>query len=152
MNKFHAIRDFLWVLQAFLRGVLYQKTYRPQGDFFRPPGPASVRLIKMLMGWWGFRPATMNELIAFWNTAGNNDKRDTLVSFDPEATTEHMLSIRGTAGPYEFDSPAHYYCDAIYYNGVSLEEQQRGWGRGGGPSFGTLSRHWGHYRFLAVRQ
>lgn len=151
MNKIKAIRDFLWVLQAFLRGkVLYQKTYRPQGNFFRPPGPASVRRIRMLMEWWCFRPATMDELIAFWSVAGNNDKRDTLVSFDPEATTEHMLSVRGTADPHEFDSSANYYCDVVYYNGVSLKEQQEL--RKGGPSFGILSRRWGRYRFLAVRQ
>lgn len=153
MNKFHAIRDFLWVLQAFLRGkILHQKIYRPQGSFFRPPGPASVRRIRMLMEWWRFRPATKDELIAFWNAAGRNDKRDTLVSFDPKATEEHIRSVRATAhGDPPYDSAANFYCDVLYYNGVSLEEQQ--WGRGeGNPNFGILSCKWGRHRFLAVHQ
>ncbi len=56
-------RDFLWVLQAFLRGkVLRQKVYQPQGNFFRLSVPVTARRNTMLMRWWGYRPATMAEL------------------------------------------------------------------------------------------
>ena len=63
MTKFSAIRDFLWVPQAFLRGkVLRQKNYRFQDNFFRLTVPVTARRIVMLMKWWGYRPATMAEL------------------------------------------------------------------------------------------
>ena len=63
MTKFNAIRDFLWVLQAFLRGkVLCQKAYCPQGDLFQLSIPVTAKRITMLMKWWGYRPATMAEL------------------------------------------------------------------------------------------
>ena len=61
--KFNAIRDFLWVFQAFLRGkLLRQKAYRPQGNFFRLPVPVTAKRITMLMKWWDYRPATMADL------------------------------------------------------------------------------------------
>ena len=68
---FKAVRSFLWVLQAFLRGkVLRQKAYRPQGNIFRLPVSTSARRIKMLVKWWGFRPATTKELMEL---IGHND-------------------------------------------------------------------------------
>ena len=75
MTKFNAIRDFLWVLQAFLRGkVLRQKAYRPvyqiggnyfSFDHFTRSVPitsgTTIRRMTMLMRWWGFRPMTPEE-------------------------------------------------------------------------------------------
>lgn len=65
MIKFNAIRDFLWVLQAFLRGkLLRQKAYCPQGTFFKLslPFPVTAKRIKTLMSWWGYRMATLTDL------------------------------------------------------------------------------------------
>ncbi|MBI1957332.1 MAG: hypothetical protein HYS44_02655 [Candidatus Niyogibacteria bacterium] len=62
MKKLNAIRDFLWVLQAFLRGkVLRQKAYWPLDNVLRPPVPTTVRRISMLMRWWGYRLPTLDE-------------------------------------------------------------------------------------------
>jgi len=63
MKKFKAIHDFLWVFQAFMRGkVLRQKVYCSQENFFRMPVPANVKRTTMLMKWWGYRPASEDDL------------------------------------------------------------------------------------------
>ncbi len=55
--------DFLWVLQAFLRGkVLRQKDYRPQGNVFCLSTQTNYKRITMLMKWWARRPATVAEV------------------------------------------------------------------------------------------
>lgn len=59
---FSNIRDFLWVLQAYLRGkLLRQKAYRLQGNMFRLPVPVTTKRILMLIKWWGHRPLTIKE-------------------------------------------------------------------------------------------
>jgi hypothetical protein len=74
MTKFNAIRDFLWVFRAFLRGkLLYQKAYRPQGNFFRLPVPVTAKRITMLMKWWGHRPMTLNEAKALMEQMSKQD-------------------------------------------------------------------------------
>lgn len=60
---FNKIGDFLWVLQAFLRGKLFcQKAYRPQGNFF-PPVPVTIKRVSMLMKWWGHRLMSIDEVV-----------------------------------------------------------------------------------------
>lgn len=62
---FKTFRDYLWVLQAFLRGkVLRQKAYQPQGNFFRLPVPMTTNRILMLMKWWGLRHESQGRLSA----------------------------------------------------------------------------------------
>ncbi len=57
------VLDFLWVLQAYLRGkVLRQKDYLPQDNFFRPSTATNCKRITMLMKWWARRPATIAEV------------------------------------------------------------------------------------------
>jgi len=59
---FKNLRDYLWVLQAFLRGkVLRQKAYTPQDNCFRLPVSMTTNRILMLMKWWGLRPLTQKE-------------------------------------------------------------------------------------------
>ena len=59
---FKNLRDYLWVVQVFLRGkVLRQKAYMPQGNCFRLPVPMTTYRILMLMKWWGLRPLTQAE-------------------------------------------------------------------------------------------
>ena len=59
---FKNLRDYLWVVQVFLRGkVLRQKAYMPQGNCFRLPVPMTTYRILMLMKWWGLRPLTQKE-------------------------------------------------------------------------------------------
>jgi len=63
MTKLEAICDFLWVLQAFLRGkVLRQKAYRPNTNGFRLPVSCTVERMLMLTRWWGYRPMTLEEV------------------------------------------------------------------------------------------
>lgn len=60
---FGSVLDFLWVLQAYLRGkVLRQKNYRLQGNFFRLATATNYKRITMLMKWWGHRSATTAEI------------------------------------------------------------------------------------------
>jgi len=57
------ISDWLWVLQAYLRGkMLRQKAYRPNGNKFRFPVSVTTARIMMLIKLWGFRPMTVAEL------------------------------------------------------------------------------------------
>ncbi len=56
--------DYLWVLQAFLRGkVLRQKAYRPQGNIFRAMPGGSIGRMLILIRWWGYRPMTLEEAL-----------------------------------------------------------------------------------------
>ncbi|MFA5124276.1 MAG: hypothetical protein WC473_00400 [Patescibacteria group bacterium] len=63
------ILDYLWVIVAYLRGkVLRQKAYRPQGAgelaFFQAARGANFRRISILSKWWGYRLATLDELLS----------------------------------------------------------------------------------------
>ena len=67
MTKFNSIRDFLWTLQAYLRGkILRQKAYRPQtqGNFsvFRATTGTTARRATMLIKWWGRRPMSVEDM------------------------------------------------------------------------------------------
>lgn len=80
---FNTIRDFLWVLQAFLRGkLLRQKAYRPQGNFFRPPVPVTIKRITRLMKWWGHRPMTLDEVKTLMEQAAKWDNPEVLYGGD----------------------------------------------------------------------
>jgi len=77
-SKKVTLLDFLWVLQAFLRGkVLRQKDYRPQGNVFCLSTQTNYKRITMLMDWWGHRPATLKETMALMaevKMGANNDR------------------------------------------------------------------------------
>lgn len=141
-----SFRDRLWVLQAFLHGkVLRQKAYRPQDNFFRAMPGITVRRMTTLMRWWGFRPATSDELTAFWEATAEVEKKTPLVAIDPIVTTERVRYVRTTARePY--DPAVNFYCDVVYLDEGSSAQH---------PSFGWLdkNRDWGDKtRFLAVLQ
>lgn len=56
-------RDFMWVLQAFLRGtMLCQKAYQPQSKVFRLPESVPAHRITMLMRWRGYKPLTAKDV------------------------------------------------------------------------------------------
>ena len=151
MTKSNSFFDFLWVLKVFLRGnVLRQKAYRPQGNFFCNVPGTTLKRMEMFMQRWGFRPAKQKELVAFWGMAAEDDKRFTLISIDSFATALRIWHVRTKAfSPFDFDD-LYFFCDILYYNGVSLEEQREGLEKGD-PSFGTFSCEWSkRCRFLAV--
>jgi hypothetical protein len=60
----NTLRDYLWVIQAFLRGkILRQKAYRPKDNSFCLSVPVTGKRISILMKWWKFRPMTIKEAI-----------------------------------------------------------------------------------------
>lgn len=64
MKKEIKIIDYLWVLQAFLRGkILRQKAYRPQGNIFHTIPGGSIERMLILIRWWGYRPMTAEEWV-----------------------------------------------------------------------------------------
>jgi len=73
VNNKLSIRDFFWVLFAFVRGkLLRQKAYRPKpwggnsSIIFGMQGANFCRL-SLLMKWWGLRPMTQQELHTYLN-------------------------------------------------------------------------------------
>ena len=66
MTVLNWFRDYLWVLQAYLRGkVLRQKYYRPQTSVYfniPPTTNATTKRMVLLIRWWGLRPATFGDM------------------------------------------------------------------------------------------
>ena len=74
IDRFKSSRDFLWVLQAFLRGkVLRQKAYRPHGNgkgfFLRvPEGTSQERSTALLKKWKG-KPIMVKDVVEGSNSS-----------------------------------------------------------------------------------
>jgi len=91
MTNRSTIGNFLWVLQAYARGkVLRQTAYRPKGNLFRAmPGATAERMLR-LMRWWGFNPATPEDLVALMQQqvrqqeVVGRDGRVPMVEYRPE--------------------------------------------------------------------
>ena len=72
-----SVRDFFWVLAAFLRGkLLQQKAYCPQstsGNMCLMSGMKgmSIRRMSLLMKWWGLRAMTLKEATALVEKGGS---------------------------------------------------------------------------------
>lgn len=134
-----------WIIMAFLRGkILHQRNYRPREEhFFHAVPGATIQRMTILMRWWGFRPATMEELSAFWEGMTSDAKRTPLVALDPIAVAEY--------GRQQVQVVQRRYPDARWnYDVAYLDEGSEA----KFPSFGRLdkSRDWGRRtRFLAVR-
>ena len=96
------VRDFFWVLQAYLRGkVLRQKAYLPQpwgtmSSFQWVSGMTVSRAIT-LAKWWGCRPATFQEVNRLlrdtdsipylrWNGS------EVEMEYDPDHRSESLVS------------------------------------------------------------
>ena len=67
--KTDCVRDFFWVLIAFVRGkLLRQKTYRPQPHgqilIMTDMKGMTTRRLTLLTKWWGLRHLTLSEMLA----------------------------------------------------------------------------------------
>ena len=100
---FSSICDFLWVLQAFLRGkVLRQKAYRPQQGMFCLPVPVTAIRILRLVRWWGLRPMTAAEMWHLFEKAtseGQTFSSETVIK--DEKSNEHVCELRWRDGRWE---------------------------------------------------
>lgn len=62
-NILSYLSDCLWVAVMLVRGkVLRQKAYRLEAGVISVIRGTTARRMTMLMGWWGLRPATLDEL------------------------------------------------------------------------------------------
>ena len=66
-NFLMSIRDFFWVVQSFLRGKFGDKSYQIKNGIFRLSKSTTSKRVAMLMRCWGFKPATIKELIEIEN-------------------------------------------------------------------------------------
>jgi len=117
----NTVFDFLWALQAYLRGkVLCQKDYRPQGDFFRLSTRTNYRRITLLMSWWGRRLATVKEAIVLMAESKMDDDSSHIFK-NPELPfwfgPAHMHPyLHWNNGAWRL----RYECDWFDFNGLTV--------------------------------
>lgn len=94
MTRLNTVYDFLWVIQAFLRGkVLRQEDYRPQGNLFQLPVSVIAKRFTMLMRWWGYRPATLADLYRETRTRAGHTRHSLVLSPSREELEEWRTHV-----------------------------------------------------------
>ena len=97
--------NYLWVLNAYLRGkVLRQRAYRPRGNLFHATPGATCRRQMLLIKWWGFQPATLEEAMELMSQEEKSHSSDYVpfLSWTNDRWTNDRLDLGDWDNNYRF--------------------------------------------------